>query len=117
MKKLLFMISLLFMFASSGCSLFKNIADRKTGFSNEMAYLEGCIYTEQWDAAAGAFNRCAEKWKKIKPWMQLEIDHDVVNEIDTRFTEVTAYMDTKEKSMSLAGVRVIINIWSDIGSK
>jgi len=117
LKKLLFMLSLFFIISSSGCSLFKSIADKKTGFSEEMTFLEKYIDAEKWDDAADALSRCTKKWKKIKPWMQLEIDHDVVNEIDKRFTEVTAYMETKEKPMSLAGVRVIINIWSDIGSK
>jgi len=117
LKKQLYILLLLLIVVLPGCSLFKNAADRKTGFSKELTCLEEYIAAEQWDSAAGAVDRCMEKWDKIRPWMQIEIDHDVIDEIDMKFTELTAYLETREKSMSLAATRVIVNIWADIGSK
>ncbi len=102
---------------TSGCTMFKGALDKRTGFSSELANIEKYISDDNWEDAEKSMAQCMQKWEKIKPWLQLELDHDVVNEIEARMTELTAYLETEEKPTALANARVIINYWADIGSK
>jgi hypothetical protein len=117
MKKHILIAIALLLLLTTGCTLFKKPLDKKTGFSSELDSLEGLITTDSWEEAGDSLLLCLEKWKKVKPWMQLELDHDVINEIEIRLTELTAYMETEEKPAALSNVRAVKNIWEDIGSK
>lgn len=46
-----------------------------------------------------------------------EVDHDIVNDIESELSALSAYIETGNKSMALASIRVIIDMWSDIGTK
>ncbi len=115
-KKILYVI-ILVLLAGSGCTMFKSLLDKKMDFSSELAAVESFINDDNWENAEESLTQCMEKWVKIKPWMQLELDHDVINEIEKKLTELSAYLETKEKSSALANIRVVINYWEDIGSK
>ncbi len=115
-KQSLILIPLLFLLIT-GCTLFKKPLDKKTGFSAELNALDGLIAAESWDEAGESLILCMDKWKIVKPWMQLELDHDVVNEIEEKLNELSAYLETEEKPDALAIVRTVRHIWGDIGSK
>lgn len=115
-KQFLILIPLLFLLIT-GCTLFKKPLDKKTGFSAELDALDGLIAAEKWQEAGNSLLLCMEKWNKVKPWMQLELDHDVINEIEIRLNELSAYLETEEKPDALSNIRAVRNIWGDIGSK
>jgi len=117
MKKTLLLIVALILMITTGCTVFKRTLDKKLGFTQELETVDRYIGEESWDKAGESMTNCTTKWYKIKPWMQLELDHDVINEIESRLTELSAYLETEDKSSALAGIRVIINYWKDIGSK
>lgn len=108
---------LLVLVLMTGCTVFKGILDRKYGFAQELEDVNKYIMEDSWDKAGESLADCNRMWRKIKPWMQLEIDHDIINEIEEKLTELTAYLETMEKPAALAGIRFIINSWEDIGSK
>ena len=56
-------------------------------------------------------------WIKIKPFFQIELDHDYINEMDIEFKRLEAYIETKEKADSLASVYEIIEFWDSLGKK
>lgn len=101
----------------SGCTLFKKPVDNKIGFSQSLPMVEEAIVEENYESADESLIQSMEKWKKVKPFMQVEIDHDVINEIESELVALSAYIETKDKSSALACIRVVINLWSDIGSK
>lgn len=117
MKKTMLYILPVILLLTTGCTLFKGAMDKKTGFSTELITLEGCLTDEQWQQAGESYSRCVSKWKSVKPWMQLEIDHDIVNDVDIRLAELSAYVETGDKPGALANIRVIIQTWENIGSK
>lgn len=116
-KKIIFYTTLVLILTTTGCSLLKKPMDKRTGFSTELTMLESYINDENWEKATESLSKCMMKWKKVKPWMQLEIDHDVINDIEAKFIELSAYSETEDKADALANTRVIISTWKDIGGK
>jgi len=116
-KKQIFTFILFLYLLITGCTVFKKPLDKKTGFSAELNTLDSQIVAENWDEAEDSLISCLKKWKKVKPWMQLELDHDVINDIDIKLTELTAYLETEEKPAALSNIRAVKNIWDDIGAK
>jgi len=116
LKKTVILVPIL-VIAVTGCTLLKGPADRKTGFSDSLAVLEKAIAEENYGTAYEYLEITKEKWKKVKPFMQIEVDHDIVNDIESELSALSAYIETGNKSMALASIRVIIDMWSDIGTK
>jgi hypothetical protein len=48
--------------------------------------------------------------------LQIDIDHDYVNNIEESFVKLDGYIDAGEKGNSLATILVIQNEWDNIGS-
>lgn len=115
-KHILFAMSILLLM-SSGCTMFKGALDKRTGFSTELVAVKDFICEEDWEKAGESMTLCMQKWNRVKPWMQLELDHDVINEMETRLVELSAYLETEEKPAALADIYVIINYWDNAGSK
>lgn len=116
-KTAFLLIILILIILISRCTLLKKPVDNKTGFSQSLVMLEKAISEENYDIADGILIDSMGRWKKVKPFMQVEIDHDVVNEIESELVALTAYLEAKDKSSALASIRVVINMWTDIGSK
>jgi len=109
-KKILLTILLIVtLLLSASCTLLTKPLDHRTGFSNYLAQVENNIQAEEWDQAKIA-------WKELKPLMQLDVDHDYINNIEDDFIKLDAYLDTKDKSNSLASILLIKNTWENIGS-
>lgn len=117
LKKTLYIILVLLVFTTAGCTLFKEPLDKKTGFSESLSVLEKEINDENYNNASESLLISIEKWERVKPFMQVEVDHDIVNDIESELTALSAYIETENKSLALASVRIIINMWSDIGTK
>jgi hypothetical protein len=47
--------------------------------------------------------------------MQIDIDHDYVNNIENNFVLLKAYIESQEKTHSLATILLIQEDWKNIG--
>lgn len=98
------------------CAFLAKPLDTRTGFSNYLRQVETSIRNEDWPNAAGNLLESKKAWKKIKPLMQVDIDHDYVKEIEDGFEQLDAYLYTKNKSNALSSILLVQNTWRNIGS-
>ncbi len=97
------------------CAIFRESFDKKSGFSQYLKETENSIRQEEWVKAKENLLLSEKAWKKIKPIMQIDIDHDYVNDIEDNFIILKAYIETQEKADSLATILLIQNNWEHIG--
>jgi len=98
------------------CALFRDQLDKKSGFSNYLQATEDHIRNEAWDEAGISLGKAMKAWKQVKPYLQIDIDHDYVNDIETDFIRLRGNIETKAKPDSLALILVIQDNWRNIGS-
>lgn len=98
------------------CTFFKNPIDKKTGFSNNLSQMENYIRSEDWSHAKTSLEDTKKSWQKLKPLLQVDIDHDYVFNIENDLSKLAGYIDTKEKPDSLSTILLIKDIWEDIES-
>ena len=106
-KKLINVITLLiliiiFTVLTCSCSLLSKPLGRRTGFSEYLKQLEDNIRSEEWDKAKTSLEGSRKAWKKLKPLLQIDIDHDYVNEMEEGLVKLEAYIETKQKADSLS---------------
>lgn len=100
----------------SSCALLKKPIDDKTGFSDHLKQTEAYIRNEEWGKAKTSLEDSIKIWKELKPLLQIDIDHDYVNNIEDDFIKLNGYIDTREKPDSLATILIIQDTWENIGS-
>jgi hypothetical protein len=100
----------------TSCSLLTKHLDSRTGFSKHLGQVENCIRNEDWKDAKTSLEDSKSVWKKLKPIMQIDIDHDFIKDIEDGFTKLDGYLDTKDKSNSLASILLIAETWENIDS-
>jgi len=116
-KRILFIIITLAVFTSiCSCGIINKPVDKKTGFSDFLKQTELSIRKENWSEAKKSISEAEKVWKKVKPILQIDIDHDYINNIEDDFVKLNAFIDTKEKGNSLATVMLIKDTWDNIGS-
>ena len=98
------------------CALFKTPLDKRTGFSNQLMQTETHIRNEDWAKAKTSLKETRKTWSRLKPMLQIDIDHDYVNDIEDNFTKLNGYIETQEKPDSLASILLIRKTWDNIGS-
>jgi hypothetical protein len=101
---------------TASCALLTKPLDNRTGFSNYLIQVETGIRNENWSNAETNLKDAKKAWKKIKPLMQVDIDHDYVKSIEDGFEQLDAYLYTKDKSNALASILLIKSTWRNIGS-
>ena len=101
---------------TSSCALLAEPLDTKTGFTTHLQQIETSIRNENWHTATTSLESAKKAWKKIKPLMQVDIDHDYVKSIEDGFEQLEAYLYTKDKPNALASVLLIKSTWRNIGS-
>lgn len=117
MKKTLYIILMMLIITNTcSCALMRKPIENRTGFSNHLKQTENYIRSEDWEKAKTSLARSRETWKKLKPLMQIDIDHDYVNAIEADFVKLDAYIDTREKGNSLATILLVQDTWDNIGS-
>lgn len=117
MKKAIFfftMICTLFLLPCS-CGVLRRPLDNQVGLSQYLRETESSIRREDWTNAMESIKKAQKAWEKIKPLMQIDIDHDYVNDIETRFVSLKGYIETKNSSEALANVLIIQETWKSIG--
>jgi len=110
-------IALIFLLSINlwGCALIKKPIDDRTNFSKYLKETEEYLRNEDWEKALASMEKSQEAWSKVKPILQIDIDHDYVNDIENNFTLLKGYIETKEKPASLATILLIQNNWKNIG--
>lgn len=99
-----------------GCAPLRRPIDSRFGFSAGLKVTETNIRNEDWDRALSSLDDSLATWKRIKPYLQLDIDHDYINDIEACFVLLKGYLESGEKSHSLALILLIQDIWENIGS-
>lgn len=118
MKRKLFCLLVLAILLSTtcSCSLFRPILDRRTGLTKYLKETETYIRDEEWGSAMASLKKAEGAWKKIRPIMQIDIDHDYVNQIQECFALLKGNIETQEKPGSLSTVILIREILADISA-
>lgn len=98
------------------CTFMVGPLDRKAGFSARLEQLEDNIRNERWIQAEVELKHVNETWRKIKPWIQIDIDHDYVHELEENLAKLEGYIDTEEKAESLGTILMLNETWEDITS-
>ena len=98
------------------CGLLRKPLDNRSGFSKHLKQTENYIRNEDWGNAKSSLEYSEKTWKQIKPILQVDIDHDYVNDIEKDFIKLEGYIDTKEKPDSLTSILLIQDTWKNIGS-
>jgi hypothetical protein len=105
-----------FMLFTSSCALLVKPLDERTGFSQYLRQTETSIRNDNWKNAAANLEEAKKAWKKIKPLLQVDIDHDYVKGIEDGFQQLDAYLFTKNKANALASILLLQSTWRNIGS-
>lgn len=103
------------LFASS-CALFRQPLDRMSGFSVYLQQVEKGVRKEDWTGAAAGLNKAVKAWLQVKPFLQVDIDHDYVNNIEADFIRLRGNIETQEKTNSLGLILLIQDNWRNIDS-
>ena len=116
-RKIIAVIILGFILAiNSSCTVLTKTMDNSTGLSRHLSQLETAVRKEDWAKAKISLADSKEAWSKIKPVIQIDIDHDYVKNIEDDFVRLEAYLDSQDKSNSLAAILLIRSSWQDIDS-
>ena len=105
-----------FLINSTSCTLLQKSIDKRMGFSNHLKNIEDSIRSEEWEKAKVSLGDSQKAWEKIKPLLQVDIDHDYINSIEEDFVKLGAYIEVKDKSNSLATTLMAEDVWDNIGS-
>ncbi|MDD4169967.1 MAG: DUF4363 family protein [Desulfotomaculaceae bacterium] len=117
LKKVLYILLIAGILTNTcSCALLQKPIDKRTGFSSFLRQTENFIRNEDWEKAKVSLEDSKKSWKQLKPLLQVDIDHDYVNNIEESFTKLDGYIDTREKGNSLATILLIKNEWDNIGS-
>lgn len=98
------------------CALFRDQLDKRSGFSNYLEVTEDYIREGAWEEAGISLAKAMKAWERVKPYLQVDIDHDYVKEIETGFIRLGAYIETEAKPNSLTQILVLQDNWRNIGS-
>ena len=98
------------------CALLKEPIDKRTGFSDHLKQTEDYVRNQEWKNAKASLEDSIKVWKKLKPILQVDIDHDYIDRIEDDFIKLSGYIDTNDKSDSLATILLIQDTWDNIGS-
>ncbi len=117
MKKILNIIIIIGILLNiCSCGLLKKPINNQTGLSEYLKQTEDSIRDEDWEKAKVSLDEAEKAWKKSKPLLQIEIDHDYVNDIEEGFVKLGGYIETKEKADSMATILLVESTWKSIGS-
>ncbi|TCL67342.1 uncharacterized protein DUF4363 [Hydrogenispora ethanolica] len=98
------------------CALLRQPLDGMSGFSRHLKETENHIRKEEWKEAAINLRKATQSWYRIKPFLQVDIDHDYVNNIEADFIRLRSNIETTQKADSLTAILLIQDNWKHIGS-
>lgn len=98
------------------CALLRQPLDKMSGFSGYLRKTEADIRIDKWSEAAEDLRKSTKAWYRVKPFLQIDIDHDYVHEIEADFIRLRGNIETRNKPDSLVSIFLIQDNWKDIGS-
>lgn len=98
------------------CALLRQSLDRMSGFSHYLKQTESFVRRENWSQAVNHSQKANKAWYRVKPYLQIDIDHDYINAIEDDFTRLRAYIESRDKADSLSSIFLIRSNWRNIGS-
>lgn len=117
MKKGLLLFSLIsLMSILSSCTLLRGQLDSISNFSIYLQATENNIRNANWLAAKQNLAKSMKAWRSMKPYLQIDIDHDYVNDIEADFIKLKAYLETQQKPTSLEYILLIQHNWKNAGA-
>lgn len=117
LKKLIYLLLIALVLTTvSSCALLQKPLDKRTGFSNYLKETENHIRSKDWVQAKTSLEEANNTWHKLKPLMQVDIDHDYVNNIEENFIRLKGYIDAQEEDDALVTILLIQSDWENIGS-
>ena len=92
MKKSLLLLTILLISSAMFCScaLFREQLDKRSGFSNYLKETEGHIRIGNWHEAEMSLIKAMGAWRRVKLYLQVDIDRDYVKDIETGFIRLQA---------------------------
>ncbi|HYF81770.1 MAG TPA: DUF4363 family protein [Clostridia bacterium] len=115
-KSVIFTLITTVLIALCSCTLLVKPLDKNIHFSEQLSQLENDIRNENWEKADENLEAAKKAWKRLKPYIQVEIDHDYVHQIEENLAKLEAYIDTEEQADALANMLLIQETWEDIES-
>lgn len=116
-RKLLFFILIgTVLFALSSCSIFHGVIDSRTGFSDKLEKTEAYIRDNNWEKASLSLSDSKKAWDRLKPLLQVDIDHDYINQLEESLVLLEGYIDTCSQVDSLSTILLVEDTWRHIGS-
>jgi len=115
-KVALFTLTAAVLIALCSCTLLVKPLDKSMHFSEQLLKLESAIRSENWEQAEESLEVANKAWKRLKPLIQIDIDHDYVHEIEENLAKLEAFIDTEEQPDALAHILLIQETWEDIES-
>lgn len=112
----LFVLILIVLTAICSCTLLVKPLDKNIHFSEQLSQVESAVRSKSWEQADASLEVVKKTWKKLKPWLQVDIDHDYVHEIEENLAKLEAYIETEEQADALAHLLMIQETWEDIES-
>lgn len=97
------------------CALFTKGMDDRSSFSKTLSEVEDGIRNEEWDKARIGQDKAFKTWHQLKPFLQIDIDHDYVYQIEKDFISLRAYLEMQDKSEALVTIMLIEDVWENIG--
>lgn len=114
MKKTSTAILILAALILSSCTLLYKTIDSKAGFTQLLSDTETYIDSGAWQKAADSAEEARKAWEDVKPIIQVDVDHDYVNDIDRFFASLEVYIQTKSKPEALSSLALIRLTWKNI---
>lgn len=99
----------------SSCSLFREALDKRSGLSEYLQNTENSIRQEEWQEALQSLRTSQKAWKKVKPFMQVDVDHDYINDIEDNFVSLEAFIASQDMALSLQAILLLQKNWESIG--
>jgi len=115
-RSAIFILTIAVLTTICSCTLLVKPLDNNMHFSEQLIELGGTIRNEDWKQAGENLEAVKKAWKKLKPMLQVDIDHDYVHEIEENLAKLEAYIETEEKPDALANLLLIKETWEDIES-
>lgn len=100
----------------SACSWFRGSLDRQTGFYKHLKQVEASIRQEDWSEAKKSYIEARKAWSKVKPFLQIDIDHDYVNDLQSNFVLLKGNLEAQNQANSLALILLIQDTWDSMGT-
>lgn len=115
-KFVLFILIVTALITICSCTLLVKPLGENKHFSEQLSQLESDIRNENWEQADKNLEGAKKAWKSLRPWLQVDIDHDYIHDLEESLAKLEAYIDTEEQADALANLLLIQETWEDIES-